>query len=307
MSYDYKNKKCIVSGGSGFLGQGVVKKLLDEGAEVWVIDNFSYGASRKNLDKRAKLIFGDVRDEKVFKKLPSKKFDYFFHFAAPSSAVLFKKNPEGCFDITIKGFINAINYCAKRKIRLIYPSSAKVYMGRKTPFSEKDRIKKEFLDEYARAKLAEEEIAFAYKDICDSLGLRIFAGFGPSEKHKDEFASVVSLFSKDLIRGKKPVVWGDGNQARDFIYEEEITEIILTLAQKAKEPIVNVGTGKKVSYNYLIKTINNILGKKIKPKYVRSKLFLGDTQADTGLLRKYYPKFKWSFEEGVKAVVESLL
>ncbi len=305
--YNYKNKKCIVSGGSGFIGQNLVNKLISQGAKVWVIDNFSFGASRKNVNKKAKIIFGDIRNEKKFNNLP-RKADYFFHFAGPSSTILFSKYPKDAFDITIRGFVNVINFCAENKTRLIYPSSGKVYMGNKGVLSENMTIKEDKLDDYARAKYAKEKIAFAYKGLVSSVGLRIFTGYGPSEKHKKDFASTVYMFSKDAFENKRPIVWGNGRQKRDFIFIDDLVNMVLTFGQKSKEPIINVGTGTSATYNQLIKAIGFALNKKISPKYLEKKNFFnGNTLANTKIIQKYYSEPLCSLECGVKRIVDSLI
>ncbi len=305
--YNYQNKKCIISGGSGFIGQNLVNKLVEQGAEVWVIDNFSFGALKENINPKAKIIESDIRNQQSFKELP-KDADYFFHFAAPSSTVLFADDPKDCFDITLGGFINVLNFCAENKTRLIYPSSGKVYMGQDGLLSEGNQIKEQSLDAYARAKYANEIMAFAYKDIVDSIGLRIFTGYGPSEKHKGDFASTIYLFTRDMVQGKSPIIWGDGTQKRDFVFESDLADMVLAFGQEAKEPIINVGTGSQYDYNYVVEVINEILGKNIKPEYLKKpNFFAGNTLADTKIIKKYYPEIKYPLKKGIEKVVKSLI
>lgn len=303
MSCQYKDKNCIVSGGSGFIGQNLVKKLLDEGAKVFVIDNFSFGAKKSSVDSRAFIIESDIRGKKWIKYLPPLKYDYFFHFGSPSSVVLFNKYPKECRDITINGFLNVLNFCKENKTRLIYPSTGSLYSGLKPPHSENAKLKEEFMNNYAKTKFDLEKIQKEHPEV-NSLGLRIFAGYGPGEKHKEEFASVPYLFAKDMVQNKPPLIFGDGNQTRDFVFIEDVIEAILILAEKAKEPIINIGTGKATQFNELINIINEILGKEIKPRYIQKpNLYLESTLADLSILQKYYTP-RWGIIECLEKTIQ---
>ena len=151
-NYSYRGKNCIVTGGSGFIGQNIVKALIEDEANIWVIDNFSYNAQRYNVNVNANIINGDVRDNTVYKKLPDIEYDYFFHFAGPSSVTLFNRQPGECLDITVTGFINAVKFCEKKKIRLVYPSSGSVYAGTHGPQLEISKLALGSLNVYAKAK-----------------------------------------------------------------------------------------------------------------------------------------------------------
>lgn len=307
MKFNYKSKNCIVTGGAGFIGQNLVKKLLDEGAFVFVIDRFIYGAKKNEVDKRARIITGDVRDSNIFDKLPKIKYDYFFHFSAPSSTVLFNKNQIECIDITIRGFLNSIHFASENNIRFIYPSTGSLYSGINPPHHEKAKLKYELLNTYAKNKVLLEKLADVYRPKVNALGLRILAGYGPGENHKGKIASVIYSFCRDMVSGKSPVIWGDGSQRRDFIFIDDIVDIILTLTINCQEPVVNVGTGKDISFKEITLLINKYLSKNIKPVYIkRPKLYLEKTLADTHLLRRYYKKPLISVSEGVKKTLQSL-
>lgn len=306
MNYNYKNKNCVVTGGSGFIGQHLVKKLLDQGAEVLVIDNFSYGAREDDVDLRAEILKGDVRDRSLFQKLPQKNWDYFFHFGAPSSVNAFKDNSKECTDITVGGFINALDFCKAHNTRLVYPSSGKVYMGLRPPHKEDLELNYGEMDDYAKAKAEIEGIHKENADRVSAVGLRILAGYGPGEEHKGASASVPYLFSKAMLKGKRPTIFGDGTQSRDFVYIEDVTEAILTLGEKSEDLIVNVSSGKKHSFNEVVEAINKILGTDVKPQYVeKPKFYAEETVGDITILKKYYVP-KYSLEEGLKRLLEFL-
>lgn len=304
---EYSNKNCVVTGGSGFIGQSIVNALVDLGSNVYVMDNFSYGAQRASVNPKATIIEGDIRDDATFGQLPKIHFDYFFHFAAPSSITLFKRNAEECVDITVRGFLNSIKYCSQQNIRLVFPSTGSLYAGTNPPQSEKAQIIPETINSYAQAKVALEYIQAAYGDKTNSLGLRIFAGYGPAERHKGDFASVVYSFCQNMVAGVAPEIWGDGKQERDFVFIGDVVDIILTLAPSCPEKIINIGTGTSVSFNQIIQEVNSQLENPVTPVYKpKPNQYLEKTLADTTLLRKYYSKEFTPLKAGVQAIIESL-
>lgn len=302
----YKGKNCIVTGGAGFIGKNIAKKLIENGANVYVIDNFSYGTSINDIPKKAKIVKGDVRSKSTFGKLPKIKYNFLFHFAAPSSIILFKRNVYECAEITTMGFLNALDFAVKNKIEFIYPSSGSLYSGASLPNSEKTELKLKELNSYANNKLALENIARMFEKSIRMLGFRIFAGYGPSEQNKGEFASIVYLFCEKMFKGDSPEIWGDGTQERDFIYIDDVVNIILYLVQNCKESVINVGSGNSVSFNQIIKEINKILPKKVEPVYIpKPNLYLEKTLSDNTLLRKYYKKELTSIEKGIEEILKS--
>src|SRR5574343_1130326 len=124
-----------------------------------------------------------------------------YFFQSVSSIVMFDKELSYCMRETINDFINVLEYCKKHSTYLVYPSSATIYNKNTS---------------YARCKAIIEELALSY-DI-PSLGLRIAAGYGPGEAHKGDAQSVVYQWTKQMLKGERPVIFGDGTQTRDFIY-----------------------------------------------------------------------------------------
>lgn len=175
--------------------------------------------------------------------------DFVFLFGAPSSTIQFDKDMDHCFSSTINNFIDAISYCKEKGIKLIYPSSATV-QNKNTP--------------YARCKACLEEIQQAYD--AKVLGLRIFAGYGEGEGHKREYASVVYQFTKQMLAGERPVVFGDGGQTRDFIYVNDVADFIL--GHLDETGVVDIGTGVNTSFLEVVETINKVIGSNIEPIFV---------------------------------------
>jgi nucleoside-diphosphate-sugar epimerase len=297
--------KALITGGAGFIGQALTKRLLDLDWQVVILDNFVAGIDRNKIDPRAKVVWGDVRYRDQLDKF--RFVTHVFHLAAPSSIILFNKNEFDCVETTILGFVNVIDFCRRRDIKLIYPSTGSLYAGAQKPHSETTKLDLNKINSYARTKYALEVIQQGYKNSTDILGLRIFAGYGPEEAHKGEYASVVYDFVKKMKNGESPVIFGDGWQTRDFIYSEDLANIIVNLALKAKEDIVNIGSGEGIAFNHLVNAINGVLGTKIKPTYVDKPVnYLEETLCDTWLMSKYYKKPLTSIGDGIRGILKSL-
>lgn len=181
---------------------------------------------------------------------PKKDLDYFFHFGSPSSNILFDSAPDYCWNATVEGFFNALKFCAFNQIKLIYPSSATVY---------------NLNSSYSKCKAELENIQglFEYKNV---LALRIFAGYGEGEGHKENYASIIYQFCKQMINGEQPIVFGDGEQNRDFIYIDDIINTIILNLNKTG--FIDIGTGVNTTFNEVINIINLGLDTDIKPIYV---------------------------------------
>jgi len=238
-----------------------------------VIDNFSSGVA-KNID----FFLGEVKKYDVSKnyflakaKKEIKECDYIFHLGAPSSVILFNRNPEKCMRETISGFINVMQLAISLGVKkVIHASSGTVYGD--IPFSHSEDKLPHPLNLYGIAKLTCEKIAECYRKekAVESIGLRIFTGYGPNEDHKKDYASPVTLFLREILNGKKPVVYGDGKQTRDFVYVDDIVTCMLKSAYVSFTGIVNIGTGKAYSFNELIDVITERVGAKtIRPLYVQ--------------------------------------
>lgn len=207
---------------------------------------------------------------------------YLFLFGSPSSNHWFNHALGYSLRETIDNFLSALEYCREHNIKLIYPSSGTIPDG-KTP--------------YSKCKLILEILASIYSK--NVLGLRIFAAYGEGEGHKQEYASIVYSFIKDIKEGKSPIIWGDGKQTRDFIYIEDVIDNIVKY--RDKEGVIEIGTGVNRSFNEVVKIINKKLKTNIKPIYKkRPKTYIQDT------ICKDPCKYKVSLEEGIQKIIDSM-
>lgn len=294
----WSGKKVLITGGAGFIGSHLARDLLKENAEIIILDNFSSG-KRENVPSNCKVIEADAADKKSLDKI--KDIDYAFHFGAPPSVVLFNKNPEVCVHSTVCGFLNILEWGKRIGIKkLIYPSSGSVYGNTSLPQSEDMQPKPANL--YGICKLTCELVAKKYSEEVPSVGLRIFAGYGPGEEHKGDFASVITLFLYSIARGKPPIVYGDGTQSRDFVYIDDVVKSIRASAERnVKNEIINVGSGKAHTFNEVVNLINRLLNKNVKPVYInKPPNYLENTLADIRKMKQVLNVKPLDLENGLK-------
>lgn len=185
-------------------------------------------------------------------------FDYFLHFGSPSSQILFNED-SSCIKDTIVDFIKVVEFCKKKHVKLIFPSSGTVYNNNNA---------------YSHTKFALEEIAKAYG--VNHLAIRIFAGYGAGEAHKKDYASIIYQWIKQMKNGISPEIYGDGEQTRDFVYIDDIVKTIKESFDKTG--VMDIGTGVNTPFNSIIGIINEELGTFIKPVYIKTpKNYIKDT------------------------------
>lgn len=232
---NYKNVKVGVTGANGFLGARIVDALTTLGADVVPI-------------------MGDLRDDDTLRfdmNDSSGNMRYLFHFGSPSSQVFYKKNAIYHVEATIGGFVNIAKKCQENGTKLIYPSTGSLSASH--------------MNEYAMCKKVLEDIHI--NDNLDALGIRLFATYGPGEERKGEYASVITQFAKEMLLGNKPVIYGDGQQKRDFIFVDDAVFNILDKAASTSG-IIEIGSGKQHTFNEVVSTINEVIGTNITPEYV---------------------------------------
>ena len=277
-----KNKKILITGIYGFLGKHLALKLHDNNEIIGInLPNRSNNL-QKELDNIT-IIEGDVSENNTLEKINS-DIDLILHFGSPTSVILFKQDPTRYFNNTINGMKNILEFAKKKSIKkLIYPSSASVYAKNLPPHTE--NIIPKPSNPYGTAKVECENLARSYNDTVNSIGLRIFAVYGPGEETKKNLSSVINLFLEDVKNNKNPVIFGDGTQTRDFIYIDDVITAIINATELPQQGIINVGSGIPTSFNQVIEKINKIIGKKLNPEYIKKESnYVEKLQADTRLM-----------------------
>lgn len=297
----WSSKKVLITGAAGFIGYNLLQRFVHLDAKVVAMDNFSSGKSKETLSKMpVDIVQADVSVNEGFKKVPQ-DIDFIFHFGAPSSIILFNKDPVFALSTTICGLNNTFQFAKNVEAKkVVYPSSGSVYGTAPVPQSENSVLKPTNL--YGMTKITCERIALNNFASVPSVGLRIFAGYGPGEEHKGDYASVVTIFLNQLLRNQRPVIFGDGTQNRDFVYIDDVVNAIVSSAEKPiSKIIVNVGTGRNVKFNDVVRIINTELGRSVEPIYVpKPDQYFDYTLAETTRMHDLLGVTSRSLEQGIK-------
>lgn len=270
-----KNSKVLVIGGAGFIGGFVVRELLNAGvSEVTIYDNFARGKMDNLVDviKDARCsIFafgGDIRDLDILDKAIEGK-DYVFHLSA-MWLLHCKDFPRTAFEVNIAGTFNVLESCVKHKVKkLIYSSSASVYgdavqvpMTEEHPFNNKNF--------YGATKIAGEAMCTAFNDRygLKVIGLRYMNVYGPGQDQHAVYTGVVPIMLNKIAAKETPVINGDGSQAYDFIYVEDVARAnIAALESNVECGFYNVGTEVQTTVKDLCETILRLKKSNLKVEY----------------------------------------
>ncbi|MBI2857835.1 MAG: SDR family oxidoreductase [Chloroflexi bacterium] len=262
--------KALVTGGAGFIGSHLVERLVREGMEVRVLDNFSTG-NRENLAAIAsqiELIEGDICDDEATRQA-MRGVEVVFHEAALCSVARSVENPQKSNDMNVGGTLNVLVAARDEGVRrLVYASSSSVY-GNIPALPKKEAQAPAPASPYAVTKLAGELYCRVFYQIfgLETFALRYFNVFGPRQVQDSAYAAVIPRFTSALLRGEPPVIFGDGEQSRDFSYVDNVVEANL-LAVKAKAGFgeaFNVACGRHTTVSDVAAQIACLMGMSVKP------------------------------------------
>ncbi len=298
----------LVTGGAGFIGSHLVKKLLRKG-RVRVIDNFFTGKKKNIAGLDVELIEADIRDpEKV--KNACRGIDYIFHLAAIPSVTRSLKDPLLTNEVNVEGTLNLLIAAKENNVkRVIYSSSSSVY-GENQKLPKKESMSPEPISPYAVSKLAGEYYCRLFLKLyhLETVILRYFNVFGERQNPDGEYAAAIPKFIIAALNKKKPTVYGDGEQRRDFTYVENTVEATILASESPGEAIgkiFNIASGKVRTVNDVLLCLNKILSQKIEPIYSKSRAGdIKDSWADisrSNNLLGYSPKI--DFENGLRKTV----
>jgi UDP-glucose 4-epimerase len=297
--------KYAVTGGAGFIGSHLVKKLVERGNEVIVIDNLNTG-KKQNIEKISKKIDFfevDIRDFSAIEDI-LKNVDGIFHQAAMASVQDSFRIPEKFHDVNVNGTENIFKIAKEFGIKVVYASSSSVYGDTSIlPITESDE--KRPINPYAKTKLEKDKLAEQYaKNGLKVIGLRYFNVFGP--RQSKEYAGVIKLFLERIQQGLPPLVNGDGLQIRDFVYvDDAVNANILSMESDIDFEFFNIGTGTTISILDLANMIIKFSGLKIKP--IHRPALSGDVRATQADITKVKTMLKWrpttSIQDWLKSAV----
>jgi UDP-glucose 4-epimerase len=267
-----KFKKALVTGGAGFIGSHLVDGLLSEGCEVAVLDNLSTGhlSNLEHIKERIMFYQGDIRDQEILIKA-ARDCDVIFHQAAVVSVPRTVDNPVDSAMINEMGTLFVLEAARKNDVkRVVFASSSAVY-GDDPVLTKYENMNPKPQSPYAVQKLSGEFHARLYHDLygVETVSLRYFNVYGPRQDPSSPYSGVISIFMARAASKKPPVIYGNGNQYRDFIFVKDVVRFNLLAADadKASGKTFNVGTGIFVRINRLWERISHLAGFNIEPEY----------------------------------------
>jgi UDP-glucose 4-epimerase len=265
----------LVTGGAGFIGANLVRRLCAEGAEVTVLDDFFTGKleNLRGLDGRYALVRGSVADRALVADQVG-KHQIVFHLAA-RNIIISTKNPYEDLETNIGGTLNVLMAArAARVERVVYTSSVSVYGNARTlPASEDDPVN--LLTPYAVSKFAAEGYCRAIpagSDLAVAV-VRYSNVFGPGQDPTNPYCGVVSRFMSRAVEGLAPEIYGDGKQTRDFTYIDDAIDATLAaaVAPTAVGKVFNVGTGIETDVNTLARLVLELYGLPREPSHIEKR------------------------------------
>jgi len=262
----------LVTGGAGFIGSHLVEALVEQGQDVRVLDNFLTG-KRENIAPflaDIDLIEGDIRDLGTCKQAVE-GVEFVLHQAALPSVPRSLEDPILTNEINIRGTLNLLLASRDAGIkRFIFASSSSVY-GDDAVLPKREGMEGVPLSPYAVTKLIGEKYCQVFGRVFDlpTLSLRYFNIFGPRQDPHSQYAAVIPLFIIKMMKGERPIIYGDGEQSRDFTFVANVVEAnrLAIQAGEISGEVINLACGEKTTVNQLFEGIRQILHKDINPTY----------------------------------------
>jgi len=299
-----------VTGGAGFIGSHLAEELLRRGHRVRVADSLITGR-RANLDviSAAEFLQGDLADE-AFAATACAGMDYVLHQAAIPSVPRSVDDPATSNRANITATLNVLIGARKARVRrLVYAGSSSAY-GDTPTLPKREDMPTAPKSPYALQKLVGEQYCRMFTELYgfETVTTRYFNVFGPRQDPGSPYSGVISLFATAVLAGKQPVIYGDGEQTRDFTYIANVVDGVLKAcdAPRAAGEVVNVATGMRISLNQLLQTLNGLAGSSVAPIYKDARAGdVRDSQADISkakALLGYAPAV--NLEEGLRLTLD---
>lgn len=302
--------KCLVTGGAGFIGSNIASILAEKGEQVRILDNFSSG-KRENIEGlpgTVDVIDGDIRDHWTTVQAV-REVDYVLHQAALPSVPRSVNNPLTSNAVNIDGTLNVLEAARQAGVKkFVMASSSSVY-GESEELPKHEGMEPSPLSPYAITKLTAEYYLKVYWQLYGfpTVALRYFNIFGPRQDPASEYAAVVPKFITCLLTGQRPIVFGDGEQSRDFTYIDNCVQanVIAATNDKMVGNHFNVACGGQLTLNQLLEALRGIIGVDTQAIYTGTRV--GDIMHSFATIDKakqfgYDPKI--GFEEGLRHTVE---
>ena len=303
-------KKILITGGSGFIGNHVAQVLLKQGLEVKI-----YDLKPSSLSK-VESVQGDILDE-VQLEQAAHGCDAIVHLAAQISIPRSIENPEETYNINVTGTQNVIACAEKMGIRRVLLASSAAVYGDATAIPLKEETIGTLLSPYATSKYDNEhQVVLARERGLEAVALRFFNVYGPNQSVQGAYAAVIPKVIETITSGQRPVIFGDGQQTRDFVHVQDVAMGIFKLLSidwnKVHSHVYNIATQQQISILELIEAVNlncvelGILEAPLQPLFENSRI--GDIQHSVANIEKIREQIEWSptidFHQGIRTLLE---
>ncbi|MCJ7791304.1 MAG: SDR family oxidoreductase [Dehalococcoidia bacterium] len=304
-------RKAVVTGGAGFIGSHLAEELLKRRYKVIILDDLSTGR-RENIEpiianSNVQFIEGSVTDLPLLNKL-FQNVSYVFHLAAIPSVPRSIESPLASHNVNITGTLNVLLAAKDNKVKkVIYASSSAVY-GDTPTLSKREDMPPNPQSPYAVTKLAGEYYCHVFHQVygLPTICLRYFNVYGLRQDPNSQYSAVIPRFIQRVLDNKPPVIFGDGEQTRDFTFVKDAVGATILAAESDATGIFNIGTGERISINKLAALIINLIGNSVEP--IHEELRFGDIRhslADISKAKQFGCNPKYDLEEGLRETIGS--
>ncbi len=290
MQLKYKNY--LVTGGAGFIGSHLAETLVNHGCRVRILDDFSSGKEENisSFRDRVEVIKGDIRDREICLQA-AEGMEVILHQAALASVPRSVAEPLLAHEVNLTGTLNLLLAAARTGVKsFVFASSSAVY-GDDPHMPKKEGREGKALSPYGAQKLASEKYCQVFSQLYgfNAVCLRYFNVFGPRQDPSSQYAAVIPIFIARMLQGKSPVIFGDGQQSRDFIYVGNVVRANLLAASSTcfRGEAFNIGSSVRITINELVKILQELLGCAVSPDYAEPRpgdIF--ESSADISLARE---------------------
>jgi UDP-glucose 4-epimerase len=332
------NKRAVVTGGAGFIGSHLAEELARRGYQVIIFDDLSTGKMKnirmlvdalchserseesrrdealaspnypkESLNTEVQFVPGSITDLPLLQRL-FQGVDYVFHQAAIPSVPRSIENPQASHEANITGTLNVLLAARDNGVKkVIYASSSSVY-GDAPTLPKRENMPPNPQSPYAVTKLAGEYYCRVFQEVYElpTACLRYFNVYGPRQDPNSQYAAVIPKFISRASESKSPIIFGDGEQTRDFTFIKDVVEANILAAESNASGIFNIGRGESISINSLAELIIGLVGNNVEPIYEDPRP--GDIRhslADISRARAFDYKPKWTLEEGLRETIGS--